>query len=224
MSLMNNKLKKIIDLYYKYYLINIYNLIHTYQCNWYFEEIPKEHCKYVNNTHLKHDHFQSANSFLNKYREEKMLLGEDLIKNGSFFPFFSHKNQRENTIDIILGKHRVYSLMLYYNFHSEEIKKQFLIIELPEKTSNIYHSKINKDVFYAFREDLNPILVPQQLHSRFHLLVHLFDAIGGKLSNLLFNSNLSPSEILNNENLFTQFINEPLDENNILFKYIPELH
>ena len=84
---------------------------------------------------------------MNKYNKEKSDLAKDLIDNGCFFPFFSSADKtRDNKIDIVLGKHRVYSLLLYYTLYPEKDKKKFLIIEFPKKDSEIY-GNLNENIF-----------------------------------------------------------------------------
>ena len=219
--------QKLIELYYKYYMINIYNLIHYYKCDWSFDKVPKDKNEiYVQRTRNDHTNFAVNNKYLIKYKDEKIGLANELHKKGCYFPFFIiKKEQPDHPTNIVLGKHRIYSLLNYAKQMPEEKQSSFLFIHLPNKDTD--YEKVTENIFWGYtKEELKPVIAQQK-----HIcgldpmpLFLFFDRIGGHLSSMIFdNDDIKPNPILNDEELFRQFIESPLDENNIMFKYYEEL-
>ena len=75
-----------IERIYNFYLYNIYEIIHTLGFKAEFKDIV-HNFKYVNI-----DYYNLAetnrNSFLMKYRDNRLGLAQDILDNGMYFPFF----------------------------------------------------------------------------------------------------------------------------------------
>lgn len=205
------------DKYYYYYMISLYNLIHTYNCKWKFHTVNEK--IFLNGTNLKYDDF-SRNPYLDEYCNNKIGLAEDILQNGMYFPYFVYGLPQEqidqNTISIALGKHRFYSKLLYQKKYGK-IDKKFLFIYVPNVLPQIPYTVIN-NYFYIFKN--NQLIFSDLIfkHSRQELMKY-FDLTGGHLSTFLVKEKIPTHPILNDEELFKQFIESPLDEKNILFQY-----
>lgn len=211
----------LLEKYYYCYMISLYQLIHNYDCEWGFYSINEK--KFLNGTNLNYEEF-ARNKYLETYKNEKIGLAKDILTKGMYFPYFVYGNKSEqrdkNTIRLALGKHRLYSKLLYQQKYGI-INKKFLFIFipdiLPKRTPPIFNY-----YFYLFAG--NASLMTDTIFSGENTdLMTYFDLAGGRLSDLLINDTIPTNPILNNEELFKQFIESPLDENNIMFKYYNEL-
>ena len=207
--------------YNREYLYNIHYLINNGYLNWHFFNF--DNCNYINGTNLDFKEFTINNKFLINARNNKILLAEDIISKGILFPFFAYSFNYQNLKNNILvgqGKHRIYSLLLYKTYYNTNINKEFLWIEFPKKLKN----EIPPNVLYEFNGATNSIeLINTPIQTSFPQLYRVFDRMGSCLSNRMFNNEIfKPNPILNDKNLFQQFISTPLDENNILFQYLPK--
>ena len=216
------KTNELYELYNYYYMISLYNLIHEYNCEWEFFNINDKN--FLNGTNLKYDEF-ARNNYLVKYQDQKTGLARDILQNGMFFPYFIYGSKDEqpdeNTIRLALGKHRLYSKLLYQAKEKTNIDKKFLFIYVPNSFSiDRNHRRPSKNPnyhFYILNSNNKPIIKNDKFASG-RALMRYFDITGGRLSNEIINSKLATNQILNDESLFQEFINAPLDENNILFK------
>ena len=138
-----------------------------------------------------------------------------------YFPYFIYglKNEQpdESTIKLALGKHRFYSKLLYQEKYNSVIDKDYLFIYVPNHPENIIEM-IPKDLnFRYYLVAKNGMQVEERRFYNQKTLMNYFDITGGILSNFLINSDIPANPILNDKKLFEQFINTPLDKNNILF-------
>lgn len=210
--------KNALSFYQKEYLYNLYYLINTLGCKWEF--IPFCNKNYNNGTNLDYRDFSIKNKYLLMAQENKTKLAEDILKNGIIFPFFAFNLNYNNKISIAQGKHRIFSLLLYSKNNNCLIDKPFLWIELPQ-SSKIFIPK-NTLCTYGLKTDSIKKIEMDITDSQ--TLYQLLDFLGSSISTPFFNnSSFQPNPIFQNENLFRQFIESPLDENNILFKYCTEI-
>lgn len=205
------------DQYFYCYMISLYQLIHTYNCEWDFFTINEK--KFLNGTNLNYEEF-ARNKYLEAYQDNKIGLAQDILHNGMYFPYFVYGNKKEqpneHTIQLALGKHRLYSKLLYqYKF--DLIEKKFLFIFVPNQLPKKQMPLLNY-YFYILANKKTIISDAIFINSKTELMKY-FDITGGILSNLLINSGIVANPILNDEKLFKQFIESPLDEKNILFQY-----
>lgn len=209
--------------YYYYYMISLHNLINTYNCAWDFHSINEK--QHINGTNLKYTDF-THNEYLKKYENEKIGLAEDILNNGMYFPYFVYglpEEQENNIIHLALGKHRYYSKLLYQHKNNKLIEDKFLFIYVPDILPKVTHRNLNK-YYYKFNCNNFDVTISDNVfvNSRKELMIY-FDIVGGKLSRDLAINQIPTNPILNDEELFRQFIESPLDENNIMFKYYEEL-
>lgn len=208
--------------YYYYYMISLHNLINTYNCAWDFHTINEK--QHVNGTNLKYTDF-THNEYLQKYENTKIGLAEDILTNGMYFPYFVYglpEEQENNIIHLALGKHRYYSKLLYQHKNNMLIEDKFLFIYVPNILPIITYKNTQR-YFYNFKDNFNAVISDNIfVNSRKELMVY-FDITGGRLSRDLVKNQIPTNPILNDEELFRQFIESPLDENNIMFKYYEEL-
>ena len=96
---MMNK-EKIQNLYEYYYLYNIHTLINKYNLEWTFIDVEKEIYQYesydkdeINNGE---NFIFGDNRYLRKYKDEKIKLAENILKEkGMFFPFFATRRNNK---------------------------------------------------------------------------------------------------------------------------------
>lgn len=209
------------DRYNYYYMISLYNLMHTYKCEWEFLTINEK--QVLNGTDLKYDDFH-RNPYLQAHENNKIGLAEDIMSKGMYFPYFVYglpnEQPSENSISLALGKHRYYSKLLYQKKYGQ-INKKFLFIYVPNKLSYVDYLSLS-NFFYEFN-GAEVILTDKIFTFSQRELMKYFDHVGGTLSQPLLIQQIETNPILNNEELFKQFIESPLDENNIMFKYYEEL-
>lgn len=210
---------KILNQYYYYYMVSLYYLINEYGCKWKFLNINEK--TFLNGTNLRFDAFE-RNKYLKEYENNKIGLAEDILTKGMYFPYFIYglENEQpdENTIRLALGKHRLYSKLLYQIKNETLIEKKFLFIYVPNELSllkNIYPKNPNYH-FYTLKED--SAIIRDHYFTESKKLMKFFDLTGGFLSNLLLDSSIKTNPILNDPILFEKFINSPLDSDNILFQ------
>lgn len=204
-----------LDFYYKEYLYNIHTLINQHFMNWRFLLFDEYH--YINGTNYDYKEFTIANKFLSNNVDKKEKLGEDILTRGVLFPFFAYsfKEKQEKTVRVGQGKHRIYSLLLYKKIHKIDINKEFLWLEFPQKIK-FY---IPPNTLYIYLWDTRKTVLLDKPITNIFQLYKIFDGLGAGLSNSLFEfKQFKPTPIFNNKQIFQEFINNPLDENNILFK------
>lgn len=199
------------EFYNEYYLKSIYALIHNYNCEWEFLDL--NNYKFLKPCEYRYTDFDRPNRYLQAYKNNQLGLAENILNNGMLFPFFilgSKTEQKENYIKIALGIHRIYSLI-----SCKSIMPKFLFIYIPNKlnTSNIIYPHIQK---YEKGKCIN-----QKFPITQSGIINHFDDTGREISQGLFNLlNYKGHPIFNNEELFKQFINNPLNKNNIMYQYL----
>ena len=193
--------------YYNLYLQNIYFLIQNYNLKykWFspqedFYLGSKEDINKIHNFSINYNN----DPYLNKYSNSIIKLGEDLIKNGSLFPFFyTEKNGNKH---IRLGKHRIYSLKKYIKLFPNN-NREFLFIEI---SNNI--QKNNQSLFYFTRLNPHPIqIIPQDSSQIYHIL----NETGDFLSHYFWNNKIIPNNIINDKLKFEQWIKQKIEQEKI---------
>ena len=204
---------KYFEAYHIKYLMNLHYLINEMGCHWEF--IDFDSYNYINGTNLKANDFTIANAFLLECKDNKIELAKNILSKGVYFPFF-YFSKTDDTIEVAQGKHRVYSFLLYQKKY-QAVNKKFLWIEIPQID---FAQPYGKDILSYFDERvMNMQTIPQDITNGKQLYKYL-DRQGGSLSAIIkmHEEDILPSPILNNEELFKQFITTPLDENNIIYK------
>lgn len=153
--------------------------------------------------------------FLESFLQNKISLAKDIIKNGTYWPFWGIKYN--NKIYIVEGKHRFFSL--YSLNQIEKINKKFLCFILPVSYFNyekhyieLEQKKINVPCAYFYLNNSSFIdnFIPVNLFQVYRNIL----IFGMKLSDLIFKTNekypeyILPHPILNNEKLFEEFLKD----------------
>ena len=196
------------NIYNYYYLYNIYTLINNYHIEWKFINLNDSLITSI--LDVSESNFSETKNHINKYlieyKNNTSKLAEDIIKNGMFFPFFGTSFKEKYRV--ILGNHRLYSLLKYQK--EKRIDKQFLFLSIPRNNEeNIFN---DSSFLYKFlsKEEYKIIKVKPKNYSE---IIPIMDIFGGQISNLLFEEKeiICPSKILNDEKAFINFINNPFE-------------
>lgn len=180
---------------YKIYQYNIWHLINSYKLKYYWINI-KDY-EFFNATLASYKQFFQTNPWLKKYNQNKIMLANDIIKNGTFTPFIN-LNLKNNKIQILMGKHRIYSLKLYSCFL--KINKKFLCLELPESDIT-FNSKI---LLFDYTQIKKNILI-----RNFDELISFLLNTGDALTSYLWENNCEPFPPFNDPELFEEWLNGP---------------
>ena len=191
----------------RYYatLYNIHTIINHYGFKYHWKDVTKE--KFFNYTFVPIEVTPSIDKYLAEIHDDRLVLGENILQRGMFCPFFFFRQNNQNLL--FMGKHRLQGLLKYHK--QCKFDKKFLFIEyysdpwgkkenakkIPENYPKLYYWEDEK--IYKARPktyaDLNWMLVNN----------------GDKLSQWLYDWNIQPSPIINDEKLFEEFINKPFD-------------
>lgn len=205
---MMNK-EKIQKLYEYYYLYNIHTLINKYNLEWTFIDVEKEIYQYesydkdeINNGE---NFIFGDNRYLRKYKDEKIKLAENILKEkGMFFPFFATKRNNKN--EILLGKHRLYSLKLYIDKYKVFPQKLLCIFFSNDWREEIINDFCGELYQYDYVKDF----LSKEFFSTHNAICKACDSFGHTLGLFLFDwPEIKPSRILNDEEAFLDFINNP---------------
>lgn len=195
-----NRLSK---LYNVYFLNDIKKLIKNYNCSYKFLSITDY--AFLNHSGLPYKSF-TYNEYLKESQNDKTLLAKDILKNGMFFPFFGYI--KDGQFYIILGKHRLYSLLLQYK--KQPFNNKFLFIIFPSDFLRKSKKHEQKQTMYKYDgQILTELFIVEDKE-----LVTVVDKFGFFLSNEIFQFNkehkeqIKPSLILNDEELFKQFLEQ----------------
>ena len=209
--------------YYYHYLNCIYQLINNYHWSYLWIDLNHSDYLYKNCSGKRYKEFFTQNSYLNDCKNNKKQLGLDILKNGMYFPFFGlsleQKELSKHQINLLLGKHRLYSLL-----NNKELleNKKFLFLIAPFSPSEMFNSKIliNEEIYIAQKNNLYTFTAKNR-----NQFVRAFIMFSDTIPEWIYpyGELIKPNPILNDEELFKQFIESPLDENNIMFKYYKEL-
>lgn len=196
--------------YYELYKNNLKKILTAYNFKYYWLDIASE--TFYNSIYRACDDFtHTDNQYLLKYQNYKVGLAEDILKNGMFTPIFYMVDDKGRK-QIYLGKHRLYSLILYSQ--NKRINKKLLFIECPYSILGQYNYKIPDDVKQTNvlklfgstgQRDLEiKDFYPDTLADINDVLLYTGDA----LSPWLYDNNITPDKIFNDENAFEEFLNK----------------
>lgn len=194
--------------YYHYFLFNIKSLVNNFGYIPHWIDLNEE--KFMNHSGHSHTDFNTKDKFLQQYSKEKMGLGKDIIKNGTYAPFFFYNDIKNNKKKLYLGKHRLYSLLLCKK--EQVLPRDFLFLESPIDPLLYYENELNRNEIrqgkiYEWQNTNSAPILKTEMSLKdvaFTVLV-----TGDTLSNWLFENNIKPSNIINNKEEFERFIKEP---------------
>lgn len=188
--------------YYKAYIYNIHTFITKYKLHYEWLDLNNEFYLGVSNQ----QYYEFLNSFhnpwLDKYGKNQRGLGQDILKNGMFTPFFY--TIRDNKKYIVVGKHRLYSL--YVQNLYEPINKKFLFIELPNEHS-FFKNISDKVIYYSDKDHFNPIMYcPKNKKEIISIILETGDGL------TYYNAFNKPKQFkpFNNEEKFNKWIKEEI--------------
>ena len=212
---------QIYQLYYYYYSKWIWQLINIYGCKYEWINIWDEQFDLESMTQKSASDFSeqtTKNDYLQLYEKRHIQLGQDLLKNGCFFPFGIGYNNNNHKLSVLFGKHRIYSLLL-----SPRQNKKFLFIQYPylfnNNTKNIdfLNSPLKKpfecyflSLQYTYSIYSYKTTNPQDIFDEF---LWLSDYLPHELFN--FREIIKPNIIFNDETAFHSFITQPFNDNNL---------
>lgn len=187
---------------YQAYISNLKTIInkYPYKYHWFFID----EYKFFNVTSWKANDFNFPDKFLTKYKNEKIKLGQDILEKGTYSPFF-YWEDGQGKKHLLLGKHRLYSLLLCNQ--QEKIKRKFLFIEYPGDPYDIsMHEPFSEPCdakLYYFDDNQNLYQTqPKSIYEINDILL----LTGDGLSSYFFDNNIQPDERINNEQLFQEFL------------------
>ena len=182
---------------YKLYQDNIFNLINSYNLKYYWFDIKKE--QFFNGTkdYRPYDFIKFLDDpYLKQFNKDKIQLAKDIIKRGTFTPFFFWEIDGKKYI--FLGKHRLYSLKLYNQFFP--IKRKFLFIEVPL----IIEDCDSRQSLYFFEK--NNLIPKKYIPKNYLELYKLLCFTGDSLTYYLWENNSEPFSPFNNIDEFNNWI------------------
>ena len=157
------------------------------------------------------------NRWLSWSGQNPYLLGEDIVKNGYYVPFFMNKD----TYRFAMGSHRINSLIGYHN-NCEKIKKSFLCFQYNFFANDIEFNAPGKpplELYYLTYK--NPTI---RFPDNIRRISGILDTNGGACTNLIFDYNkkidnekldlkkIIPAPCLNKAKDFNDFISQPFDD------------
>lgn len=211
-------------IYYYFYMKNLHTLLNDLEVDFSYEWDNLTEIKFINIYKIYHHHkthyfknFDRDNGYLISNQKDPYLLGKDILNRGSFWPFAARKREKNNEREIIFGKHRLYGL---YCTKDDRLKdKKFLCLLIPSEKDR-FKTYSHKIKMYYFLDRTYEIET-----NKHHLLENAWSSNADTLSATFYKFDklgtpIEPNPILNDENLFQQFINNPFDKNNIAYKIL----
>lgn len=207
------KYSDIKNFYENFYLFNIKQLCNIgFYYDWRkIEDVLCCEQKKINNGQ-NFEIYSQRDYFLNYYKKNKINLGKDIIKNGTFWPLFLCDNY------LIEGFHRVYSLKLLKDII--EFDKKFLCLNIPYDL-NIYLSNKNlldledlENPINYYKVDLSGSVILDKTKNSYTIFMETLKFSGDFLNNRIFQINkeypnyIRPNPIINDEKLFEQFLKD----------------
>jgi hypothetical protein len=207
------KYSDIKNFYENFYLFNIKQLCNIgFYYDWRkIEDVLCCEQKKINNGQ-NFEIYSQRDYFLNYYKKNKINLGKDIIKNGTFWPLFLCDNY------LMEGFHRVYSLKLLKDI--TEFDKKFLCLNIPYDL-NIYLSNKNlldledlENPINYYKVDLSGSVILDKTKNSYIIFMETLKFSGDFLNNRIFQINkeypnyIKPNPVFNNEKLFEQFLKD----------------
>ena len=190
--------------FYIAYIYNIYYLINYYNLKYEWLDITKNNF-FDGIKNRSYSNFSGfGNPWLDKYLSNTIELAEDIMENGIFCPFFYQKINDKKYL--IMGRHKLYSLLLYSKI--KPINRKFLFIEIPNSTNQLQIKDFSKKLFYFNHNNMNPIMYNLKTQKEFFKIIH---DTGDALTDYLWFKKSIPYKAFNNENYFQDWINKEFD-------------
>ena len=211
--------------YYFCYMKNLHTMLNN-NLQITYEWLDLKNYKFINIWHKRcfRDFDRKDNGYLWTAQKDVTKLGRDIIKRGGYWPFACRDMDQDNKKEIIFGKHRLFSLLTLQNQEPDKdiIHKEFLFIKIPpmkQRRKIVYNKKIT---MYHFFENGQTAKITTNKN---HLIEDAWSSNADTLSATfhkwdLLNASIEPNPILNNKDLFQQFINQPFDKNNIAYQLL----
>ena len=210
-KLYESDIKSFKYLYDKYYLWYIYKIIHEYHGEYRWVNLIDTP---ITGTWADKEHFtRCGNKYINEGIDlnDHTYLANDILKNGMYFPFMIRDGNKTDGYEIVLGSHRLYSL---YLLEPEKLKeKDFLCIKIPfnDNSFKIYKDLTSPtcDYNYYYSNKDNAIFA-QKAENKIDF-IKKFLWFSDNVAFLAFDERKEtpPHPILNNKELFEEFINGP---------------
>lgn len=194
--------------YYRLYLYNLWVLIKKYQYKYCWKDISAE--RFFNHSGKSFTNFQTPDKFLQLYQNDKEGLGQAILKDGTYTPFFYFKDFNDLNM-VMLGKHRLFSLLTCCQ--REKIARKFLFVEYPIDPLNLKEAKEKKveesfPLYYFSLDEVNPKLIyPQNIHE----INQVFLRTGDFLSDYFYTKKICPALCINSPEAFEDFLLEKND-------------
>lgn len=182
---------------YECYKHNIFQLIkfYDYKPHWFYID---EHPFYNFTSHKPNNFVDLGDPFLLQFKTVKTDLAADILQKGMYTPFFYYIGKKGEKV-LLLGKHRLFSLLRYHQTISP-IDKKFLFLEVPHNPQSVTKELLEPQNYtnpvYYFDENLYPELKnPKHKHDVDEILL----ITGDSLSRIIYGCNIVPSPLFNIE-------------------------
>jgi len=208
-------------LYNYYYMLILYKMINEHGFSYEFKDVYEN---FYSSSDYRFNEYgcDLINPYLKKYRSKEIELGKDILKNGMYTPFFISNSEHPY---MFMGKHRLYSLKLCNK--ENRLDKKFIFVKSPYSTEKYVYwkkkmldmNRINNFIDFISYKNMDEIYFDRKL-SEFELILEL-DHLGAYISHNIYflseelgeeNCIIKPNPILQDEKLFSDFINNPFKE------------
>lgn len=190
-------------MWYSAYKYNIHTLINKYNFEYYWFYIDEFEFKNGAPNINPYDFTQLNDPYLLKYANNKIELAKDILKNGTFTPFVYW--EQNNFKILILGKHRLHSLLQYNK--KEKIKRKFLFIKLPYPPYVRIWENYTEPILWFHFKSQKPV---ETTLTNYFQLAKLLVITGDTLSRKIYGQNILPDKIFNDEILFKEWLSTSL--------------
>lgn len=209
------------NIYNSQYLFNIFQLLT--KTNYTFNFLTVEDMLLIEDDLNKP--LLNKDSFLQTWDKDKLFLAKDILSKGTYWPFIVTKNN-----EVIEGRHRLYSLKLYDKYY-KKIPIKFLCIKMPwdlnewynlnflmnnvDLSTPVKYYKLNENPLALNKESTNnSCLIYQSLYKISNILLNnAIFVINKKYKNFIL-----PNPLLNNEELFNDFLKRGVKNNTTGYK------
>lgn len=196
--------------YYDLYLYNLHTIINTYGYKYRWVDLSEE--RFFNHSGHSFTNFSIHDKFLQQYKEDKSQLGKAILRDGTYTPFFYFKNPNNYNM-IVLGKHRLYSLLMCQL--KEPLPRKFLFVEYPHDPLDneaVHKAKIEPTLpLYFFDKGVEvPELRYPDCEHRINIVLL---CTGDSLSDFFFQEKTQPSPFINSPEAFEEFLKKPFAPN-----------
>lgn len=203
-------LKEVYTLYYYHYLYFLHQFFQNGKWKYEFRNLLNYNFfQYgLDVAKADFDNFK-YNPYITTNKKDHSALGKDILQNGMYFPFFCFKDKDLNKRSVLLGRHRLYSLLLNESLIKN---KEFLFLELPYYS---FHDVYNSEDYIPSIKCItieNHQIVFKILNNQKDTM-EAFVTLSDTLPKLIYpyRDKIKPNSIFNNEKLFKEFIENPFN-------------